>query len=165
MNKRTRILFSACLPWLIACSEGVESRIPNRWDAFNSVLHRITEVFDPTGGLALHPFLGLISREPGGRSVRLGEFDLVDTLVIKTFVESSEGGYHICSLTPQKSCDRSVDKVHVILSRLEDLGGRRFGLVALVFDDRSPPGVWAHYTSEFRPRRGGWQIVSFRKTN
>ena len=95
----------------------------------------------------------------------MNSFNMVDTLPVRAVVGSHPAEYHLCTLTPLKSCDRSVDEVFVVVSEPVELDRRRFGVLALVSDYRTSSSVQRYYLAYLHPRGGEWRVVSFQRMN
>lgn len=93
----------------------------------------------------------------------MGGFNTVDSATVRSFVSSHAEEFHLCALTPMKSCDRSADEVFVILSEIAEMDRSKFGALVLVVDDRSPSRVQRYFEAFIEPRSGDWRMVSFRE--
>jgi hypothetical protein len=146
------------------CTDAPSNTTSNYWQIYAEVLGRVTAELELNHTLALHPLLGQIGWESGGAGAPMGAFNLSDTLVVKSFVDANSADYHLCTLTPQMTCDGSFDPVHVILSEIEELAERRVDVLVLVVDGRSPPGARDYLTANLHLRGGRWRVASFRRT-
>jgi len=86
-----------------------------------------------------------------------------DTVTVRDFVSGHPDEYHLCTLTPLKSCDAAVDEVFVILSEISQMDRRKFGVLVLVVDYQSPSRVQRYFEAYIEPRGGIWRTVSVRE--
>jgi hypothetical protein len=158
------ILVATAFPGL-ACTDSGRSHEISYKGIYPVVLERVAKELDLSQTLALHPFLGHLDWATGDTVVRIDTFSRFDAYVVSSVVDAHSSEYHLCTLTPQKNCDPSEDKVHVILSEPADLGVRSLGVLALVVDHRSGSKIITKYVANLRAGGNRWRLATFREVN